>query len=98
MPRCVFAAGCRGPPSAWQSAASAARGWLAEDECVGGVDGNVWEEGLGQEREHGGGAWPFLQLSPPTLSEATRDWLLDRRAQVTFASGAERGRADRERS
>lgn len=37
-------------------------------------------------------------VSPPTLSEATRDWLLDRRAQVTFASRAERGRADRERS
>lgn len=36
------------------------KGLDREDERVGGVDGNVWEEGLGQEREHGGGAWPFL--------------------------------------
>lgn len=65
VPRCVFAPGCvcggrREPPSAWQSAASAAaRGWIGEEECVGGVDGNVWEEGLGQELgARRRGAWP----------------------------------------
>ena len=33
-------------------------------------------------------------ISPPTLPKASPDWLLDRRAQVTFSRRAERGRED----
>lgn len=33
-------------------------------------------------------------ISPPTPPKASPDWLSGRRAQVTFASNAERGRRD----
>nr|XP_019566032.1 PREDICTED: neurogranin isoform X2 [Rhinolophus sinicus] len=57
-------------------------GW----KCAGGGVG----AGAGARRR-GRGHPP---VSPPTLPEVAPDWLRDRRAQVTFASGAERGRAD----
>lgn len=58
--------------------------------CVCGRGG--WKCVGGGVREGAGGAWSF-PVSPPTLSKAAPDWLPDCRAQVTFASGAERGRA-----
>lgn len=51
-------------------------------------------EGLGLEQERGEEGVVIPPVSPPTLPEVAPDWLRDRRAQVTFASGAERGRAD----
>lgn len=57
-------------------------GW----KCGGGGVG----AGAGARRE--GVAIPLV--SPPTLPETAPDWFHDCRAQVTFASRAERGRAD----
>ncbi|XP_039728757.1 neurogranin isoform X1 [Pteropus medius] len=90
----VFVPGMSGTSTpSWQSAASAAKGWIWEDACVGGVDGSVGAEEWGRSRSAAERAWSSLQ-SPPTLPETAPDWLYDRRAQVTFASRAERGRAD----
>lgn len=63
-------------------------GWVCRNgwKCVGGAIGAR----AGAPRR--GVVIP--PVSPPTLSEAAPDWLLDRRAQVTFGSRAERGRAD----
>lgn len=69
-------------------------GWVREDSCVGGVDGSVRAEGLGQELERDEEGVVITPVAPPTLPEAAPDWLRDSRAQVTFASRAERGRAD----
>lgn len=91
----VFVPGMSGASTpSWQSAASAARGWIWEDACVGGVDGSVGAKGLGQEQERGGEGVVIPLVSPPTLPETAPDWFRDCRAQVTFASRAERGRAD----
>lgn len=51
-------------------------------------------KGLGQEQECGGEGVVIPLVSPPTLPETAPDWFRDCRAQVTFASRAERGRAD----
>lgn len=56
--------------SAWQSAASESKGIeFRRMGCVGGMDGSVWAEGLGQERERGGGSregeWSSLQSPRP---------------------------------
>lgn len=51
--------------------------------------GTKASEAESRERE-----WSSLQFSPPTLQKASPDWLRGRRAQVTFARVAERGRPD----
>lgn len=51
-------------------------------------------ERLGQEQKRGEEGVVIPPVSPPTQPEVAPDWLRDRRAQVTFASRAERGRAD----
>ena len=58
-----------------------------------------WMEMCGRRGSGGSRSWRgrgHPSVSPPSLPEAAPDWLLDCRAQVTFASGAERGRATRE--
>lgn len=72
VPRCeCLCPGCRWFPSARQSAASAARGWVWEDACVG-VDGSVRAEGLGQEQERGEEGVVILQSPRPPCPR----WLL----------------------
>ena len=60
-------------------------GW----KCVGrGVGAGAGA----RRREQRGGVVPLI--SPPTRPKPYPDWLLCRRAQVTFSSRAERGRED----
>ncbi|XP_012325636.1 neurogranin isoform X1 [Aotus nancymaae] len=94
--------GCWGPPSAYSgvhlpgSLPPSKPGDCARED---GVCRRLGYKRVGEGAGAGGGAsreraWSSLHFSPPTLPEAAPDWLPGRGAQVTFASGAERGRPD----